>query len=104
MPFNRLRAAMATCLLAVTLGPAALALSGARDPDGPGPLLVIVPPWRDATAVLAAVGGWPVGLETAPLATLATLPPGIPQDALHRAGAWLVLDGTSVAVLCGVGP
>jgi hypothetical protein len=104
VPVNRLHAVLGACLLAVMLGPAAVALSGPRDPAAAAPLLVIVPPWRDAGAVLTAVGGWAVGLEDAPLATLGTLPPGVPHDLLYRAGAWAVLDGAAVAALCGVSP
>lgn len=107
MSVHRLPAATIGSLLLVLFGPVAIALSGAgleRSVPTVSPLLVIVPPWRDAIAVLEAAGGWPIGPQTAPLATLGTLPPSVPPGLLYEAGAWAVLDGAIIAAMCGVSP
>lgn len=61
-------------------------------------LLVVVPPWHDATAVVAAAGGQVATPDRAPLSVLAT---GTSAERLRRAGAVLVADGTWIASLCG---
>ena len=91
---------------AAAMGPA-LALWGAV-PDGRGPepaiQAALVPPWRDAEAVVAAAGGRPVGPWGASLAILATPDPAVEDFAgrLRTAGAWLVIDATRLAAICGV--
>lgn len=63
-------------------------------------LLVVVPPWRDAVAVVTAAGGQIATVERAPLSVLAT---GTSAERLRSAGAMWVADGKWVASLCGGG-
>jgi len=100
---------VALCLfLAAAAGPlVALAGAAARAP-APGGALLVVAPDRGRAALLAAAGARPVGPAEAPLASLAVAAgpgadPGLPRR-LRAAGAWLVLDGTALARLCGVAP
>lgn len=64
------------------------------------PLLVIVPPWLDAQAIVQDAGGDVIGLDHALFGVLAHGPDeGFAQAVLH-AGAWAVRDGTLLAALC----
>ncbi|MFY0635953.1 MAG: hypothetical protein JXQ91_19240 [Vannielia sp.] len=71
-------------------------------PPGEGPVLVIVPPWSDAPAVLAASGGRPLGPVRAPFAVLAAFPSPESATQARAHGAWAVLGGAALAALCGV--
>ncbi len=66
-----------------------------------GPMLVILPPWRDAGAVLATAGARPLGPQNAPFAVIATGPPGAAAR-LRESGAWAVTDASALAAICGV--
>jgi len=91
-------------LLPITMILASLAIAPlgvlTRPVTGPGPILVIVPPWADAGALLARAGTravWPV---SAPLAVIAE---GDAATAarLREAGAWAVTDAAALARICG---
>lgn len=64
--------------------------------------LVIVPPWVDAGRMTERAGGRAVGPVQAPFAVLSRFEGVVPVDDLKRAGAWSVVDGTRLALLCGV--
>jgi hypothetical protein len=88
----------------------------AAQPQAGAPLLVIIPPWRDADGVLADARMRPASPVRAPFAVLATplapdvAPPGSPADpddgralkrsALRASGAWAVLGAGSLSFLC----
>ncbi|MEL6678206.1 MAG: hypothetical protein AAFQ51_05825 [Pseudomonadota bacterium] len=61
-----------------------------------GPVLVIVPPWADASALVTSAGGQPVG---APFVTFATLATG-DVGAIRAGGGW-ILTGGLISFLCG---
>lgn len=71
-----------------------------------GPVLVLGAP-GSLDGILARAGGHRVGPRAAPLAVLATDNGGDPARyaaRLKRAGAWAVVDGRALSLLCGVGP
>ena len=84
---------------AALAGPAAALLASQARPDRP--VLVVAPPWLVAEDVVRAAGGRPVGLLSAPMATLAQ--GGGPDflDRLRAAGGWFALDGERAAAICG---
>lgn len=95
-----------TLLLVMTIAvtllamPVALVLSGRPQPGEIA--LVIAPPWASAggaAGVVAAAGGREIGPVRAPFAVLAVL--DAPEAAM-RLGAWIVLDGRIMALVCGV--
>lgn len=100
---------VATCLfLAAAAGPLVALSAAAARPPAPGGVMLVVAPERTRAALLAAAGARPVGPADAPLASLAVqagpvADPGLPRR-LRSAGAWLVLDGTVLARLCGASP
>lgn len=96
MPANLLPLLALLGTLAVT--PLAAVLSA---PVGEGPVLLIVPPWADADALLAASGGHAVGPTRAPFALLATYPSPAAARAASGYGAWAVLGGEALAAICG---
>ena len=65
-----------------------------------GPVLVLVPPWTDADALVAAAGGRVIGPARAPFAVLADGGAGF-AERLRLNGAWAVADGAGIARLCG---
>lgn len=67
---------------------------------GRGPVLVILPPWQDAEALVAAAGGRLIGPLRAPFAVLADGADGF-AERLRQGGAWAVTDGAGVARICG---
>ncbi len=93
-------------LLALTVAIAVLAMPlsivmGKR-PEPGEVALVIAPPWTSvggAAGVVRAAGGQEIGPMRAPFAVLAILE--APEAAL-RHGAWLILDGRVLAMICGV--
>ena len=70
-------------------------------PDG-DLALVIAPPWVDIDTVIAGSGGGLVGPVQAPFATLARFETDVPVHRLKGHGAWAVLDGRRIALICGV--
>lgn len=100
---------VALCLfLAAAAGPLVALSAAAARPPAPGGVLLVVAPGRTRAALLGAAGARAVGPADAPLASLAVPAGAVPDPALPRrlraAGAWLVLDGTVLARLCGVSP
>lgn len=86
--------------LAILGGPIGAIAAAPPRPDAP--ILVVVAPWTDLGALVAAAGGVLIGPRIAPLGSLtsATHPDYI--TALGDQGAWLILDGALLANLCGV--
>ena len=76
---------------------AALATAQPRQGE---PLLVILPPWRDADQVLARAGARPVAPVRAPFAVLAVTDTDIGLQDLRSAGAWAVLHAGALSFLC----
>lgn len=67
-------------------------------PASGGPVLVIA---AHADAIIRRAGGRQVGLAAAPLGSLAaSSDPEFPRR-LRQGGAWLVLDGSVLASICG---
>lgn len=71
-------------------------------PVSEGPVLLILPPWADAGALLAASGGRALGPTRAPFALLAAYPSPAAARGARTHGAWAVLGGSALALLCGV--
>lgn len=71
-------------------------------PDADGPVLVIAPPWVDLTKVVEAAGGNIIGLRAAPMGVLAVSADDSFQQGLKSQGVWAVLDGQTLAFICGV--
>ena len=93
-------------LLLLILGPLmaapVLALTGRPAPTTA--TLLVVGPMNALPDILRRAGGRPIGAMRAPIALLAVAehhPEGLPQR-LENEGAWLVLDATAVAQICGV--
>lgn len=94
-----IRLFLASATIAALSGPLAALSSAPFRPDRPA--LVVLPPWASAEDVVARAGGRIIGLARAPLAVLVTgQGPGL-EDRLRAAGAWTVLDGSSLSLLCG---
>lgn len=89
----------ATLLFSLAMAPLAL-LSA---PPGAGaPVLVVLPPWRDADDMLRRAGGRPVGPLRAPFAVMATGGTDLAAR-LRAAGAWAVTDAPLLARICATG-
>lgn len=73
----------------------------ALPPAGRGPVLVLLPPWADAVALVGAAGGRLVGPERAAFAVLAQGEAADFPERLRAGGAWAVADGTGLARMCG---
>lgn len=83
-------------------GPAAVAALSA-DPPRPGrPVLVLTAPWTGAAEVVRAAGGTLLPGGAAGFAALAFLDAPDVAARLAAAGAWVALDGTDLASICGV--
>jgi len=63
--------------------------------------LVVLPPWADRSAVVAALDGAALGPGRAPFAVLVQTSQAHWQGGLD-AGAWWIADGSAVAMICGV--
>ncbi|TYO89947.1 hypothetical protein [Oceanicella actignis] len=96
MRASLIAAASVAIALAAPLG----ALVAAPTP-GSGPYVAVVPPWRDADAVIDRAGGAPLLPFRAPFGALVEGGPDLPRR-LVAAGAWTVLDGATLAMICGV--
>ncbi|QDC09013.1 hypothetical protein FHY55_07035 [Oceanicola sp. D3] len=70
-------------------------------PVADGPVLIVLPPWADAEAVLAASGGRLIGPTRAPFAMLAAYPSPTAARSAPGHGAWAVFNGGAIALLCG---
>lgn len=90
---------MALCL--AVAGPF-LPLLAAAAPDPGAVLLVVVPPWKDALAVVEAAGGRLIGPEQSWLGAFAASEAADFAARLRHAGAWTSLDGAVLAALCGL--
>lgn len=96
------KAAFIILLLSSLFVPPALAIVGTPTPEA-GPRLVLFPPWRDGLELVQKAGGDLVGPVQAPMGLLAFAADGSDFNRrLRDAGAWAVIDGTSIARLCGV--
>jgi hypothetical protein len=67
---------------------------------GGGPVLVLLPPWTDADAIVTSAGGRLIGPVRAPFAVLAEGGASFPEQ-VRQGGAWAVADGAVVARICG---
>lgn len=85
----------------LAIGPASL-LARPAEQGAEGPVIVVVPPWRDAETVIAAAQGRIIGPVRAPFAVFAAFETEIDPQTARHAGAWAVLDGAALAELCGV--
>ncbi|MCU0901428.1 MAG: hypothetical protein MUC82_13170 [Cypionkella sp.] len=74
-----------------------------QPPRGDAPVLVVLPPWADAGAIITQAGGRVIGPEIAPFAALASSDDAQFVPRLNNLGAWAVRDGRTVSQLCGVG-
>ncbi len=93
-------------LICLTLGPliAAPVLALTGRPIQTATTLLVVGPMNGLPDILSRAGGRPIGPTRAPIALFAVAdihPEGF-IERLHTEGAWLVLDGTIAAQLCGV--
>lgn len=89
-------------LVATLVSGPILAIAGAPVPhDTTEPVLVILPPWHSAQALVETAHGRIIGLTRAPFGVLAVgdRPDFISQ--LIDGGAWTVRDGRALAELCG---
>ncbi|MEM7709531.1 MAG: hypothetical protein AAF264_02030 [Pseudomonadota bacterium] len=91
-------------LAAMLLSGPLLAVASAGAPEGPI-LLIVAPPWLPVSEIAARAGARSIDPFDAPLGGLVTASgpadPGL-AEALSRAGAWAVLDGSRLAAICGV--
>ncbi len=90
-------AAAAFCLLVAPV----LTLVSAPVQAG-GPLIVVASPRTDLTAIVEKSGGWVVGVTRAPLAIMGFSESEDFEQRLRQNGAWAILDGETLAWLCGV--
>lgn len=67
-----------------------------------GPLLVVAGPKTDLTEMVERSGGWVVGVSRAPLAVMGFSETNDFEKRLRQNGAWAILDGETLAWLCGV--
>lgn len=86
-------------VLSIVSGPL-VAIAGAPfRPDAP--VLILARPWSGgAKAVVHRAGGWLVGPVPTLLGAIATGEGADFDLRLRQSGAWLVLDGSRLAVLC----
>lgn len=98
-PLQFLPAVLATVFCLVVTP--ALAILGAPLKEG-GPVVVVAGPGADLETIIEASGGWVVGMSRAPLAIMGTSDAADFKAKLKENGAWAVLDGESLAWLCGV--
>jgi hypothetical protein len=99
MAFARHPAApLALALSLAVAGPLALS---ARSPEVGAPALLVTAPWSDADAAARAANGAVIALRKAPMATLAVFPDEAAIRAARSAG-WFLVDGATLAALCGV--
>ncbi|GAA4224046.1 hypothetical protein [Sagittula marina] len=97
---------VAATMMFLILGPLivapVLALTGR--PDQAETAFLVIGPMNGLPEILRRAGGHSIGPTRAPLALLAvaaTQPDSFPER-LRAEGAWLVIDGTIAAQLCGV--
>ncbi|GAA6180384.1 hypothetical protein NBRC116594_18220 [Shimia sp. NS0008-38b] len=64
--------------------------------------MVVAGPGVDLMNIVEASGGRVVGVSRAPLAVLGTSDAADFEERLRENGAWAILDGDSLAWLCGV--
>ncbi|MEM1076677.1 MAG: hypothetical protein AAF665_04250 [Pseudomonadota bacterium] len=65
-------------------------------------VLVVSPPWSDSSQIVLASDGALVGPVVGMFGALAVADDGTFFGRLKENGAWLVLDGTTLAEFCGV--
>lgn len=87
-------------LTALLAGPLALLASSTPVPGQP--VLVIVAPWAtNVENTISAAQGDSFGPVNAPMAAFATSDDPEFIQKLHQAGAWAVIDGKTLAAICG---
>ncbi|OCX61046.1 hypothetical protein BFP70_16465 [Thioclava sp. SK-1] len=79
---------------------APLAHLSATRPDTPGLLLVVMPPWVDASSVAHAAKAQIVGPTRAPFGVQIVVETMSQIDALSNAGAWFILDAEKAKWIC----
>lgn len=87
----------------LTMGAPGLAIL-TQPPQSGQPVLVLAPPWLDVDGLVTAAGGGLAGPFAAPFARLAFSPSGDSPDLARRlaqSGAWAVVDGSALALICG---
>lgn len=72
-----------------------------QSPSEGGPRLVIIPPWKSASAIITRSGGALVGPYVAPFAVLASFDNSQSEQHALRLGAWAILDGRKIFEICG---
>lgn len=95
-----MRLELAVMALSLIAGPVAAVLGAPA--TGPGPWVVVVPPWRDADALVEQARARLIGPVDAPLGHLVAAGDGRAPARLVAAGAWAVVDADSILRLCGV--
>ncbi|MGH1330195.1 MAG: hypothetical protein ACRBBK_04890 [Paracoccaceae bacterium] len=65
------------------------------------PVIVVVPPWKDANKIIAAGGGRIVAPQKAPFAVLAYSEDPAFSTQVVSAGAWSVINSAALAQICG---
>lgn len=66
-----------------------------------GPRLVIIPPWKSASAIVERSGGSLVGPYVAPFAVLASFENTQSEEHALSLGAWAIIDGSKISEICG---
>ncbi|MFT6426562.1 MAG: hypothetical protein ACJAYH_001177 [Celeribacter sp.] len=89
------------CALLISLSIAPLAMVGLPK-DGTGPVIAIFAPWTDIEAALKTSGAFEIFPLQTPIAALLAPPNKTVRAALKQNGAWLILNGDTIASLCGV--
>ncbi|MFN3844455.1 MAG: hypothetical protein ACK4RZ_01370 [Paracoccaceae bacterium] len=88
-----------TAISLTLLAPMGIAVGGA--PRAGMPVLVILPPWADAEAIVARAGGQNISPVAAPFATIASSEDPAFAARLQNLGVWAVRDASRLSQLCG---
>ncbi|MFN7222516.1 MAG: hypothetical protein ACK4MS_00690 [Paracoccaceae bacterium] len=88
-----------TAIALTVLAPLGIAVGGA--PRVGMPVLVLLPPWADAEAIVGRAGGQSIGPVTAQFATLAYSEDPAFAAHLQNLGVWAVRDASPLSQLCG---
>ncbi|MER5170757.1 MULTISPECIES: hypothetical protein [Thioclava] len=70
-------------------------------PERVGLVVMIVPPWSDASVVAEDAGAQLIGPTRAPFGQLVSIDNMAQAEQLEKAGAWFLLDAEKVEWICG---